>query len=335
MTSRSRIILAIVLVLFPLLGSQLDHTSANSHHVYIAIGDSIAAGIGSSLPRTRSYPALIGDWITDLDGEPTATENLAVPGETATDFVTDGQLAAFQSLVDQTGQRGAEIRLVTVSLGGNEILNLMDATPEERETGLDAFRDSYREALISVRELVGEDVPIAATTYYDLTDGDPEIEFSDAWWIERFNQVIVEVAEDTGSTAIDLRSAFERQIQELTYYPIDVHPTNQGYRAIAHAIWRGIEFDRNAPRIDLGAPSTFTRLTPTLRVSVEDNVEIDTVTLELSDGEASQLIPQGDGRYISLLDLRNVEGDEVEISVTAADMAGNQSSDRETVAIEE
>ncbi|MBX6342431.1 MAG: hypothetical protein IRY97_08230, partial [Thermomicrobiaceae bacterium] len=48
-------------------------TRAAPEQVYLALGDSIAAGLVTSLPRTRGYPALVRDLIERRDrasGEP-------------------------------------------------------------------------------------------------------------------------------------------------------------------------------------------------------------------------------------------------------------------------
>ncbi|MGH9175735.1 MAG: hypothetical protein ACRD1H_15330 [Vicinamibacterales bacterium] len=41
------------------IGTNAPSSTAATEGLDVALGDSVAAGIGSSLPRTRGYPALV------------------------------------------------------------------------------------------------------------------------------------------------------------------------------------------------------------------------------------------------------------------------------------
>ncbi|MEX2315184.1 MAG: SGNH/GDSL hydrolase family protein, partial [Thermomicrobiales bacterium] len=97
-------------------------TQAATPGVYIALGDSIAAGIGSSLPRTRGNAAIIAQWMERLSGESVPLENLATPGETATSFIDGGQIERLRDIVARSRAASVPIAAVTVALGGNEML---------------------------------------------------------------------------------------------------------------------------------------------------------------------------------------------------------------------
>src|SRR5687768_10751202 len=97
---RGPIIVSLAIVALMSLNLQVSRPSlAQSPGIYIALGDSIAAGIGSSLPRERGNAAIVADWLAKLTGETVPFENLAVPGETAASFIESGQFQRFQDTV--------------------------------------------------------------------------------------------------------------------------------------------------------------------------------------------------------------------------------------------
>ena len=323
---RHAIIALAMLVLLPvsLLSAGQPARSAGSS-VYIALGDSIAAGVGSSLPRERGYPALVRDLLARQSGGNVILENLAVPGETAASFRDGGQLSRYRDVVDRLGRGDTPIAAVTVSLGGNEMLRVSGNDSGDRQAALDAFRSAYPAVLADIRAAAGPDVPIVVTNYYDLSAGDPSIVESDSWWISRFNEVIADAATASGAGIADVTSAFAGHIDEYTLAPYDVHPTNAGHRAIAAAVWRALRIDTTAPTIDVATTLDATRLTPTLRFLVNDDTVVDGVTVESAEAAVHGPFPTGDGEWVALLDLAGVSG-RVSVTIGATDAAGNNST---------
>jgi acyl-CoA thioesterase I len=143
--------------------------TAASGSLYIAVGDSIAAGVGASLPRKRGYAALVDEWRRRHSQTTTLFENLAVPGETAATFRTEGQLQRLRDVAEQAIRTGNEIAIVSVTLGGNEMLALRTDGLTDRQEGLARFAGEYPAALQEIRAITGPATRIVVTTYYDLT----------------------------------------------------------------------------------------------------------------------------------------------------------------------
>lgn len=312
-----------------LLATGQPARSAGSQ-VYIALGDSIAAGIGSSLPRERGYPAIVRELLARQTGKDVALESLAVPGETARSFRDGGQFARYRDLVNRLSRGGAPIAAVSLSLGGNEMLRVSGSDTGDRQAALDDFQLAYPAALADVRAAVGPDVPIVVTNYYDLSSGDPAIVESAAWWVARFNEVIASGAAASNAQVADVATAFAGRIDELTLNPSDVHPTNAGHRAIAGAVWKALALDTTAPTIGVAATLDASRLTPTLRFAVHDDTGVDSVRIESGGATVSGPYRTDDGEYVALLDLRGSVGS-VTVTIHAADAAGNVSSSVVTV----
>lgn len=322
------LILVALLSIGPLATGQAVRSAGPS--VYIALGDSLAAGIGSSLPRERGYPALVRDLLARQRGGDVTLENLAVPGETVASFRDAGQLVRFRSLVERLARSDARIVAVSLSLGGNEMLGASGGDPAGRQDALDAFAVAFPAALADIRSIFGPDVPIVVTTYYDPAGGDPSIVESDAWWVTQFNAVISKTASDAHARIADVATAFANRHEELTLYPYDVHPSNAGHRAIADAVWTALGVDTTAPTIDVAATVSATRLTPTLRFSVTDDTGVVQVSIDSGGAPVAGPFPTTDGDYVALLDLHGASG-AVTVTIRASDAAGNEATSDTTV----
>jgi lysophospholipase L1-like esterase len=332
-TLRHAGITAVALALLTGLVSQAP-TSAQSEQVYLALGDSIPAGLLASLPAERGYPALLQDL---METERLASEapgnvnlvNLSEPGETVRSFAQDGQYDDAIDVIEETPE--GNIQTVTLTLGGNNILALWEASPAERQAELDRFQSDFEvviEALADALEDHGADVVV--TTYYDLTEGDPDVEGSNAWWLRQFNETITETATEAGFDVVDLEALFQGRIGELTWFPADVHPNNAGHKLIARAIWQQLDYDQDPPEVEITRPEpgeTRNRV-PTIHASVSDAVGVDSVVLRVNEDVERELlyIPRLD-RWVGLWDARAYPGTEAELTVIAQDVSGNESTD--------
>lgn len=297
--------------------------STEPRGAYVALGDSIAFGVGSSLPERRGYPALVRAYLEIHGDAAVPSANHAMPGETAASFLSNGQLDAFARELAMFADAGISVNIVTISLGGNEMLAQRYGSTAERQTALDEFRISLDRAISRIREETGPETTMILTTYYDLSEGDPSIPTTDAWWIEQFNNVIRETAGRADARVAELAGAFRGQIEDYTYHPYDVHPDNQGYRAIATQVWRALGLDAEPPAIEVVSAPEATRRTPTLQLEVADNIAVEHVRVLLNDGTTLMPVDLGDGRYVLLLDLRNDDAGEYSLVIEAEDGAGN------------
>lgn len=303
-------------------------TQQRADPVYIALGDSVAAGIGSSLPRERSFPALLGEHFSrDLE-IPVQVVNLAVPGESAASFLTAGQLDEFRAVVDELSASGTTIQAVTLTLGGNDILSVRDDSVAQRQQALDSFAVSMPEAATAVRDAVGPDVPMYLSTVYDPTGEDADARYTDAWWIARFNEVIRDAALAANATLVDLAASLGPDARDLTRYPVDVHPTNDGHARIAAEFWRATGLDADAPQIEVLSTMHFTRFTPTLRFLVAPDVDLDSLAVDVGDAGAVAYPPVqvDDGVFAMLIDASGTQAEDLVVTLSVSDFAGNSTT---------
>ncbi|HEX6129123.1 MAG TPA: SGNH/GDSL hydrolase family protein [Candidatus Limnocylindria bacterium] len=91
--------------------------------LYLALGDSLAVGDGASDWDATAYVPLMADYFAGTPhGDAKLTANLAVGGETTATFLAGQVYAAMAAIGDPT----TDTKIVTLSIGGNDLLDLMN-----------------------------------------------------------------------------------------------------------------------------------------------------------------------------------------------------------------
>ncbi len=214
---------------------------AGDSGVLLALGDSIAAGSGASDPATTSYVGLVAEALrSEFDAELTI-ESLATGGPT-TQGLIDEQLEPALALLRQ-----GDVRLVTITIGGNDLSQygaheacILDPGDPEcpLEDGLLEVEDRLDTIMSRLRE-AAPDVPIVIQLYPNLFSGTGHEFTRQAETAFRLlNGVIAGVARSHGVLLADPRRAFQGEGPFLTHLedePPDAHPNDAGYREIADA----------------------------------------------------------------------------------------------------
>lgn len=209
--------------------------------LYLALGDSVAAGIGASRPSQGGYAALVGGRLGGLLGGQLVRLNLAVPGETTASFVAGGQLERAVFLIETAARLGTRVGPITLTLGANDLLRA-EPTPEAREAALDGIAQNLGAALDRLADAAGPATGSAGPTlivtgYYDPTGTSAEEPGSDGWWLARLDATLAKEARQAGARWVDVAALFRGRERLLTRFPFDIHPTDAGHRAIAVAVW--------------------------------------------------------------------------------------------------
>ncbi|MEX1255766.1 MAG: SGNH/GDSL hydrolase family protein [Dehalococcoidia bacterium] len=209
--------------------------------VYLALGDSIAAGEGASDPDTTDYVAQVAEALRARYGESLAVQSLAVGGHTTEDLI-DTQLAPAVEAVQQ-----GDVRVVTVTIGGNDLFQY-SADPDcivdpadpacPLEAGLADVEQRLDQILGDLR-VAGPDTVIAIEVYPNLFSSTGH-EFSRPadTAFRLLNGVIEGVARRHEVLVADPVLAFEGRGPEYTHIldpTADFHPNDAGYDVIAEA----------------------------------------------------------------------------------------------------
>jgi lysophospholipase L1-like esterase len=157
---------------------------------YLALGDSVAAGVGATSPDD-GYVGRLHDTLeavrpcgnTGALGCTIDLDNIAVPGATTTTLIAGQLPAAVALLTDrrQTPTPVDDVRLVTLDIGGNDVFNpvITACAPDPTSptcaatiaTQLRLVARNYDTILSGLRTAAGPDTTIAVMTYYNPLPG--------------------------------------------------------------------------------------------------------------------------------------------------------------------
>lgn len=235
--------------------------------LYLALGDSLTAGIGASDPDRFGYPPLLLD-VFRVAGRNLELSTLARPRETTDSFL--GASASAPVAPSQFDRvlallRTREVALITLSIGANDLWDLTGSgqpcdltrarTPVELRMALEApgCRDVVAARLVQTRmhlatilnglvQAKPATTPLIVLLYYNpfRLGLNPELEAITDATTDQLNTAIREaIGPFSGSTVhlVDLRAAFAGREARLTHASRrDIHPNDLGYRVIAGTV---------------------------------------------------------------------------------------------------
>ncbi|MGY1669402.1 SGNH/GDSL hydrolase family protein [Geodermatophilus sp. SYSU D00710] len=272
-----RQLLAGVAALVPLLAAtpavaQQEHPLGAP--VYLALGDSVAAGVGA-VPYVTGYPELLEDRLDDgynpfadraTPHAPVDFElvNLAVGGATTTSLIAEQLPAALDLIEKRNGDRNPrnDVEVITVTIGGNDVVRpaiaacLLDPTPTDCQATVDAALAGVRARLTAILGLLvtvaGRDTEVVVTTYYNPI-GSCDLGRNPAAPVVAdvvleggavpgvlslqagLNDVIRQVARETGAQVTDLYGALEPE--DYVGGRDCLHPDPSGHQVIADEVF--------------------------------------------------------------------------------------------------
>ena len=214
----------------------------------VVIGDSVAAGTGSPDHRD-AFPSRLHGALGD------STErgyvNLAEPGATAQSMVDGGQVGRAQDVL-----ASRDVEVVVISVGGNELLALLEGSPCGRDlasracrAAIDQTAGAYADVLDSIlADVVGAapDAQVVVLTPYNpfSTGGaGPSDEHTDAA-VRSIRQAAQEAATGHDAAVADPAPVFRGRVATLTRmreHPPDIHPTPLGHDVLAWTVLHVLE----------------------------------------------------------------------------------------------
>jgi len=229
---------------------------------YVALGDSLAFGVGASNPSTTGYVALAHNALSNSERfSPTGLElrNLGVAGARSADLLTPG--GQLDSALDEIRARqedaspiANEVEVISVDVGGNDLLGLVaPGSPCLESASVEPCRAAFGEVLSSIdrnlteivtrlREAAPEAVIVVVDLYNpysgtgDLREPIAEVGVGQA------NGVIGAVSADP-ELLITTASIFQLFTGRGTQWvaPDGIHPNDNGHRVIAEAVIAAID----------------------------------------------------------------------------------------------
>ncbi|MFQ5880829.1 MAG: SGNH/GDSL hydrolase family protein, partial [Dehalococcoidia bacterium] len=253
----------------------------DSGPLYLALGDSLAAGVGASDRAAKGYVPLIH---RHLQETPRWRErdlgllNLSVPGETTASMMAPGgQLEqATGEIARRNGDAdpNSDVEVITIDIGANDLLDLLLANlacalnPDEPECQtrlqytLALAAANVRTIFRQLRTAAGPDAIIIVMTYYNPFSGTglPLEQVADEA-VAELNVTIVAAAgaPEVKALVADVFPLFAGKAPQLTHItqlPPDVHPNDTGYALIAEALVAALSPTLEATPTPASAPIT-------------------------------------------------------------------------------
>lgn len=230
---------------------------------YIAIGDSLAFGVGAPDPATQGYVALAHSSLSTSDrygGTGLDLLNLSVPGATSADLLLEGgQLDLALAAIELRSEDDA-VEIISVNIGGNDLLALAAATSpcvsdpsaeaclEFLGQTLSALQDNLHTVLERLRD-AAPGAGIYVLNLYNPFSGTGDVREGIAdLGVQQFNGVVGAVAADE-SLAVRLGDVFQlfRGRGDQWIAGDGLHPNEQGHQVLAEVLLATI--DNREPQI--------------------------------------------------------------------------------------
>jgi lysophospholipase L1-like esterase len=224
--------------------------------VYVALGDSVAAGAGASRPEL-SYVGQVLAWLQRHDTAGGVRLSTYAGGGATSEGLRrwQGPAAIDELAALRQGERpGFRPGPVTITIGGNDLLQLGARAAGSGEApstaavraAIDRVETNLAATIDDLLAAGGPATTVTLTTYYDPYGGRPPVIRGDPTFdvVAELNRAIVEVAERYPGRVrvarVDQILPTNTAIREFLADPI--HPNDRGHAAIAAAItgmWAG------------------------------------------------------------------------------------------------
>jgi lysophospholipase L1-like esterase len=262
MRRRVLVSVAVPVLLLTLTGpaSASDHGQPPLAHrpLYLALGDSVAFGVGASARTVTAYVPLFYDLLrealpcrrSDRPGcRKLALENLAVGGATTASLISGQLPAAVAELQARNHDRqpNNDVEVVTIDIGGNDVFSVVPsctAGPTPAcialvQASLQTVETNLTQILAELRAAAGPNTVIIAMTYYNplpscqLSDlaGLAEVVLEGGPGVEGLNDRIRRISADNGVTVADTYGKLAAM--DLVGGSDCLHPNDSGHRIIA------------------------------------------------------------------------------------------------------
>ncbi|MFD1031401.1 SGNH/GDSL hydrolase family protein [Metaplanococcus flavidus] len=204
--------------------------------VYIALGDSLAAGQTPESQIDTGYADLIAQELGRNQPVALFSKDLAFPG-----FATQDVLERVKE--EETQEVLASANIITLSAGANDLLRLVQANPADGSLQFQRIQSDF--ALNGARQNIDEilnELTVAAPNadiyvmgyYFAYPHARESQKEGLAEQVATLNEILRNEAEKAGAIFVSVDEAFGENATSKVPNPNDVHPNIEGYQAMAN-----------------------------------------------------------------------------------------------------
>lgn len=251
--------------------------------VYVALGDSLAAGQTPNSKIDMGYADLIAQELSRHQPVAFYTKQLAFPG-----FTTENVLERVKSKEAKEVLESANI--ITLSAGANDLLRLVDSNPNEGALAFQQIQVDFalNEARINMEEILAElkkkapNADIYVMGYYFAYPHARESQKEGTGkQLDRLNEILKRSAKEAGATFVSVDKAFGDNATDKVPNRADVHPNFKGYQAMANAFLAKYQKGWTVEKQELPKPNPLTF--EEIRKAQEQQFEAEGVSVRPSD----------------------------------------------------
>lgn len=212
-------------------------SSASAKEVYVALGDSLAAGQTPYSEIDAGYTDLIAMRLSKNGRLTSYTKELAFPGYSVAHVLQRVQSPQADKLL-------AHATLITISAGANDLLPLVSYNPKggtlsysqlSANFALNKARQDFTELLKVLKEKAPNADIYVMGYYFPYVQVHETQKAGVLAQLHVLNTILEEVAKDAGAQFIEVAHDFEIDAGNYLPNPADIHPNMAGYLVMANA----------------------------------------------------------------------------------------------------
>lgn len=250
-------IVIILLLAFPFTSFSVE---AKGAEVYIALGDSLAAGQTPNRSIDTGYTDLIAQELKRSHQLAYYSKALAFPGYTTADVLKTVRTKESKELLKNAS-------IVTISAGANDLLRLVQLNAANGSISYKQIQVNYAlnmvrknmEAIVKEVQATAPNAKIYVLGYYFSY---PHLRETQKVGIRKelnaLHSILKTEAETNGATYVSVEEDFSNKEKELLPNASDVHPTMEGYRLMANAFFKKYNANFQVNPNELPAPNPLT-----------------------------------------------------------------------------
>ncbi|MGF3105011.1 cell wall-binding repeat-containing protein [Rossellomorea sp. DUT-2] len=210
---------------------------------YLALGDSLAAGVLYDNSLGKGYPDFLADEFKEDGFHVDFNKSFAIPGYTSKQVLAD-----IQDPAKGLQKEIMEADTITLDAGANDLLQLIEhkdgrisIDPVKVQAALQEVGVNIAASLGIIHQL-NPDVPVYVMGYYNAFPYLPqETQAQLKPALDGLNQAIQAASLQGGGVFVPVEEAMADNFQVKLPNPQNVHPSEEGYEAMADEFWKIME----------------------------------------------------------------------------------------------
>lgn len=231
---------SVVFVFALLVGLMAPSASASSVEPirYLALGDSLAAGMTPDKGISSGYADLTAEYLKGQGSLASFSKDFAIPGYTTQNVLADLTVKA------DVREAVKQANLITISAGANDLLKIVKTDPEKNilildpataKSTLQSLAKNYMIILQTIKELNPNATVYVMGYYYPFPYLSDEQKPQLIELTKTLNQSI-QLATAKGATFVPVYDKFGDDTKKYLPNPEDIHPNQEGYKLMSDAL---------------------------------------------------------------------------------------------------